>query len=153
AAARLDPGRKPEARYWAGLAWLALGDANQARAALDEVVGGGGLRHTEAMLAQVQAWDLAQRPEHATETLDALLAADPGEVGPAAVERSAARAEREGHEDRARQARERLLRDYPRSIEAAAARLAVFAPGAPRAGAGGRAGAIAVVIGSFSDLS
>src|SRR5262249_54550284 len=56
AAARLDPGRKPEARYWAGLAWLALGDANQARAALDEVVGGGGLRHTEAMLAQVQAW-------------------------------------------------------------------------------------------------
>ena len=32
AAARLDPAHKPEARYWMGLAWLALGDAGQARA-------------------------------------------------------------------------------------------------------------------------
>src|SRR5262245_26063064 len=33
--ARLEPGRKPEARYWIGLSWLGLGDPAQARAALE----------------------------------------------------------------------------------------------------------------------
>jgi tetratricopeptide (TPR) repeat protein len=154
AAARLNPARKPEARYWAGLAWLALGDANQARAMLDDVAAGSGPRRVDAMLAQVQAWDLAQRPERSAEALATLLSGDPGEVGPAALERAAALAERDGHEDRARQERERLLRDYPRSIEAAAARLAVFAPSSPRAApAGARPGAMAVMIGSFAELS
>ena len=154
AAARLDPARKPEARYWAGLAWLALGDANQARSMLDEVAASSGPRRADAMLAQVQAWDLAKRPERSTETLATLLSGDPGEVGPAALERAASLAERDGQEDRARQARERLLRDYPRSIEAAAARLAVFAASTPRAvPAGARPGAVAVMIGSFAELS
>ncbi len=153
AAARLDPARKPEARYWAGLAWLALGDANQARAALDEVAGAGGARRGEAMLAQAQAWELAPRPARARATLAALLSGDPGEVGPAALERVAALAERDGEEDQARQARERLLRDYPRSMEAAAARLAVFAPASAGATSQARPGSVAVVIGSFVDLS
>ena len=122
AAARLEPARKPEARYWAGLAWLALGEPNQARAALDEVVSAGGPRQAQAMLAQAQVWELAQRPARAAEVLGLLLNGEPGEAGPAALERAAALADGDGHEEDARKARERLLREYPRSIEAAAAR-------------------------------
>src|SRR5947207_755314 len=48
AAARLDPARKPEARYWAGLAWLALGDPGQARAAFEELSKPGSPRRAEA---------------------------------------------------------------------------------------------------------
>ncbi len=156
AAARLEPARKPEARYWAGLAWLALGESDQARAALDEVATAGGPRQAQAMLAQAQAWELAQRPARAAEVLSILLdghLGEPGEAGPAALERAAALAERDGHEEDARKARERMLRDYPRSIEAAAARRAVFSPADPRTLGEARPGAAAVVIGSFVDLA
>jgi cell division septation protein DedD len=85
-----------------------------------------------------------------TETLTGLLLGDPGESGPAALERLAALAERDGDESQARKARERLLADYPRSMEAAAARLAIFAP-ANAQPAQARPGAVAVVIGSFVD--
>ena len=44
AAARLQPARKPEARYWAGLSWIALKDPQQARASLEEVVSSGSER-------------------------------------------------------------------------------------------------------------
>ncbi|NOT34277.1 MAG: hypothetical protein HOP12_08930, partial [Candidatus Eisenbacteria bacterium] len=37
ASARLDPARKTEARYWAGLSWLASGDATRAASILEEV--------------------------------------------------------------------------------------------------------------------
>jgi cell division septation protein DedD len=63
------------------------------------------------------------------------------------LERYAALAERLARPEPARTARERLLRDYPRSIEAAAARLAQA--GVDESGSG----AIAVLIGSFLDLS
>lgn len=154
AAARLEPTRKPEARYWAGLARLALGESDGARAMLDEVAAAGGPRQSEAMFAQAQAWELAQRPARAMEILSALLdpqRGDLGEVGPAALERAAALADQVGQDERAREARERLLRDYPRSIEAAAARRAVFSPAEARTHIEPRAGAIAVVIGSFVD--
>ncbi len=153
AAARLEPARKPEARYWAGLARLALGEADQARAALDEVAAAGGPRRSEAMLAQAQAWDLAQRPARAVEVLTVLLDMDPGEVGATALDMAAALAERDGHEDQARKARERLLRDYPRSFEAAAARRAVFSPADPPTSGEPRPGAVAVLIGSFVDAT
>jgi tetratricopeptide (TPR) repeat protein len=151
AAARLEPARKPEARYWAGLAWLALGEPNPARAALDEVASVAGPRQRAAMLAQAQAWELALRPARAVESLQTLLAGDPGEAGPAALERTAALAERVGEDEDARRARERLLLEFPRSVEAAAARRAVFSAAGTRPDAGGRPGATAVVIGTFAD--
>jgi tetratricopeptide (TPR) repeat protein len=151
AAARLDPTRKPEARYWAGLSWLGLGEADPTRAALEEVASGSSSRRPLALLAVAQAWDLARRPDRAAEILAQLLAADAGEAGPAALERIAALAEREGQENRARQARERLLADYPRSIEAATARLAIFTPELAHPTGDARPGAMAVVIGSFVD--
>jgi tetratricopeptide (TPR) repeat protein len=146
AAARLDPARKSEARYWAGLSWLGLGEPTQARSALEEVVRGGGARRVAALLGLAQAWELSQRPERALEVLEALLHDDLGEVGPAILERAAALAEHARKLEQARRARERLLRDYPRSIEAAAARLAL-ARAADPAGASD----VAVVIGSFVD--
>jgi tetratricopeptide (TPR) repeat protein len=154
AAARLEPTRKPEARYWAGLARLALGESDQARAVLDEVAAAGGPRQTEAMFAQAQAWELAQRPARAMEVLSGLVdpaRGDLGEVGPGVLERAAALAEQVGQDDRARAARERLLRDYPRSIEAAAARRAVFSPAESPTHTLPRSGATAVIIGSFVD--
>ena len=146
AAARLDPGRKSEARYWAGLSWLGLGEPTQARSALEGVARNGEARRVEALLGLAQAWELSQRPERALEVLDALLDGELGEVGPAILERAAALAEHARKLERARRARERLLRDYPRSIEAAAARLALARAADPP-----RASDVAVVIGSFID--
>jgi hypothetical protein len=146
AAARLDPSAKPEARYWAGLSWLALGQPVQARAALDEVVRAGSARRAEAQLAIAQAWDLGDRPDRAIAVLDELVASELGEIGPAALERFATLADRAGRPGQARRARERLLQRYPRSIEAAASRLALAAL-APETGRN----LIAVVIGSFID--
>jgi tetratricopeptide (TPR) repeat protein len=152
AAARLEPAIKPEARYWSGLAWLALSESERARASLDEVAAAPGPRQAAAMLAQAQLWELGQRPARAEGVLTMLLAGDPGEVGPVALERSAALAETQGHVDEARIARERLLREYPRSIEAAAARRAAFSPATPRASGRPRPGAsTTVVIGAFVD--
>jgi len=149
AAARLDPERKPEARYLAGLSWLALGEPDQTRSALESVANGVTARRPDALLAMAQAWELAKRPDRAVEVLTGLVSGDPGEAGPAALERLAALAEHTGHADQARKSRERILAGYPRSMEAAAARLAVFS--APEAAAESRPGAVAVVIGSFVD--
>jgi tetratricopeptide (TPR) repeat protein len=146
AAARLDPARKPDARYWAGLSWLGLGDAAQARAALEEVARTSGTRRTEASLGVAQAWDLARRPERALEVIDPLADQNLGETGPALLERLAALDERMGRAEPAHRARLRLLREYPRSTEAAAARL-TLAAAAPRPGRG----AVAVLVGSFVD--
>ncbi|HYM82357.1 MAG TPA: hypothetical protein VEY91_13215, partial [Candidatus Limnocylindria bacterium] len=100
----------------------------------------------DALLGIAQAWDLGDRPERAYEILTELLAGEPGEVGPAALERYAALAERLGRPETSRKARERLLQAYPRSIEAAAARLALASlPSEPGAGA------VGVAIGTFID--
>jgi len=152
AAARLEPENKPEARYWAGLAWLALSETERARASLDEVAAVPGPRQAAARLAQAQLWELAQRPARAAEILSGLSAEDPGEVGPAVLERSAALAEAQGQGAEARSDRERMLREYPRSIEAAAARRAAFSPASPRAAGRARPGAsTSVLIGAFTD--
>ncbi len=144
AAARLDPARKAEARFWTGLSWLGLGEPTQARAALEEVARGGSARRVEALLGVAQAWELSQRPDRALEVLNTILEDDLGEVGAAVLERAAALAERSKRPEQARRARERLLRSYPRSIEAAAARLALA-----RAAEAPGSGHVAVVIGSF----
>ncbi len=146
AAARLDPARKPEARYWVGLAWLGLGEPAQARAALEEVARTSTARRLDAILGNAQAWEIAQRPERAFDALVPLLQEKLGETGPAVLERGGALAERLNHAEPARRARERLLSEYPRSIEAASARL-TLAASAQRPGPGG----VAIVIGTFAD--
>jgi len=145
-AARLDPARKDEARYWQGIAWLGLGQAVPARAALEEVARGHGPRRAVAQLGVAQAWELAGQPKRAYDTVNQLLASSAGtEAEPAALERAIVLGERLDHADAARRARERLLRLYPRSIEAASVRTA--SAGAEESGEG----AVAVVIGSFVD--
>lgn len=148
AAARLAPGDKPLARYAQGLSFLGLGEPTQARAALEEVAHNSSALHDDALLGVAQAWELDQRPERALETLEPLLGQPLSESGASILERLGALAERANRPDEARRARERLLRDYPRSIEAASAR-AHLAAAAQRPGAG----TVAVVIGQFIDPS
>ena len=132
-----------EARYWSGLAALALADGPAAREAFAEAASGSPGRRALAQLGTAQAWDLERRPEKALDALRALLAGDPGEAGAAALEREAALAEQFHRNDEAKRARQRLAREYPRSLEAA--RLGA----APAAPAG--AGPVGVQIGVFAD--
>ena len=132
-----------EARYWAGLSALALAEGPAAREAFAEAAAGAPARRTLAQLGTAQAWDLERKPEKALDALHALLATDPGEAGPAALERQAALAEQFHRNDEAKRARARLAREYPRSLEAA--RLSA----APAAPAG--AGPVGVQIGVFAD--
>ena len=145
--ARLEPGRKPEARYWIGLSWLGLGNPAQARAALEDVARASEELRVPATLALAQAWELARRPERALELLAPLAEAPLGEPGPAVLERLGALDERLGRPEPARKARARLLEEYPRSTEAAAARLALATAEQPGLGA------VAVAIGSFVDVA
>ncbi len=115
---RSDPAHRGEARYWTGLAWLGAGEVGQARAAFEEAARSGSPCRPEAQLGVALCWELARRPERALETFQTLLAGDPGEAGPAALERVATLATRLERPELARRARERLAKDYPRSIEA-----------------------------------
>lgn len=147
AAARLDPARRGEARYWAGLSWLGVRDGEQARAVLEQVVSSDPARRADAQLALAFAWRMLDRPEQALAVLTDLLAHDPGEAAPAALECTIELETRLGHEAAANDARDRLLRRYPASFEAGAA--AAIPPVVARAPAVG--GATAVLIGSFTD--
>lgn len=115
---RFAPARRAEPRYWAGLAWLGAGEAGQARGAFEEAARAGSSRRAEALLGVALCWESARRPERALEALQTLLAGEPGEAGPAALERTAALAASLRRPELARRARERLLREYPRSMEA-----------------------------------
>jgi tetratricopeptide (TPR) repeat protein len=140
AAARLDPPRKPEAHYWAGLAWLGSGDVSQARAALEAAARPGSPRRSEALFALATVWERTGRPERAMEVLATLLDENPGPMAAAALERVTALAPALHRDDEAARARVRLAREYPRSIEAlrfAAASTPVKPSQSPvRAGAG-----------------
>jgi tetratricopeptide (TPR) repeat protein len=118
AAARLDPARKAEAHYWAGLAWLGTGDGSQAHAALDAAARPGSPRRAEALFANATTWERERRPERAFDALGELLRGDPGVMGAAALERVAALAPVVHHDEEAARARDRLAREYPHSIEA-----------------------------------
>jgi tetratricopeptide (TPR) repeat protein len=148
AAARLEPALKNEARYWAGVSWLAQRDPSQARAALEEVAQSNSPRRPEAMLALAMAWETAQRPERALEVLHRLLGGDPGEAGPAALEHTVVLAEAVHLQSEARDARARLLREYPNSIEAT--RAAMPEREAPPLPADGH---VTVELGTFSSAS
>jgi tetratricopeptide (TPR) repeat protein len=118
---RLAPERKPVARYWTGLSWLALKQADLARTTFEEVAQADPALRPQALLGTALAYELADKPEEALKALEAVLAKSPGEAGPSALERQIALAERLGRTDLARRAGARLRRDYPRSIEAARA--------------------------------
>ena len=115
---RFDPTRRGEAHYWTGLAWLGAGEVGQARAAFEEAARNDSPRRPEAQLGVALCWEAARRPERALETLQTLLAGEPGEAGPAALEHVAVLATRLERPELARRACERLAKDYPRSIEA-----------------------------------
>jgi len=118
AAARLDPGRKIEARYWMGMSWLALGDPGQARAAFEELIGAESPRRTEALLGLALAWERQRRPEKAFEILDPLSREAKGEAAPPVLEQTWRIALRLHREEAADRARKRLVDEYPRSMEA-----------------------------------
>jgi len=147
AAARLEPGRKSVARYWAGLSWLALKQPDQARAALEEVAQSSEPLRAGAVLGTALAWELSERPDRALQSLQDLLAHNPGEAAPAALERVILLAEHLERPDVARRARDRLRRDYPRSIEAARVAIPERAPTPPP----GADGTVTVQIGAFAD--
>jgi tetratricopeptide (TPR) repeat protein len=138
AAARAEPMRKPESRYWAGLSWLGAGNAVQARSAFEDVMASGSPLHSLAQLGAAESWELARRPERALEELNAILAEGLGEAMPTALARVAALNEARGTHEVARQARDRLLRDWPASMESAEARLHAAAASRP-GGANGTA--------------
>ncbi len=144
AGARLEPAKKPEARYWAGLSWFALGDLERARGALEEVARAGGERASDAQLALAQVWEAGGRSDKALEALNALLAGDPGEAGATALAMTFEIATAQHREPEAERAAGRLLRDYPRSLEAARFGQRVVTPPSTQ-------GHIAVRLGAFSE--
>ncbi len=145
AAARLEPSRKPEARYWEGLAWLGVPDPSQARSALEEVDHAGGPRQAAARVALALIWERSGKRERARDLLESVVAGDPGESGAAALERLAAIDEALGKPEPAATLRERLLRQYPRSPEASReTALPSTPPPAPRQ-------MVAIQIGAFLD--
>lgn len=118
AAAGFDPARKSEALYRAGIAWLGVPDARRARSLLGEVESGSGARRVDAALGIAFAWSLDHQPDRALKLLTRLVEERPGEAGAAALEQLAVLADRQGQPGVARDARERLRREYPRSFEA-----------------------------------
>lgn len=147
AAARLDPAHKPEARYWSGLSLLALKQSEPARSALEEVALSSSPRAAEARFGVALAFEQSGRLDRAYDELGVLLSLDPGEAGAAALERFIAIGE-QLHRADAEKARARLLREYPRSIEAARA----FSP-ARELPPSARNQGIAVQIGAFASPS
>ena len=149
AAGRSGGSERGEVRYWAGLTHLALGQPSEAREAFEEASRSALPRRSLARLGVAQALQAEGRAPMALDELRKLLAGDPGEAGPAALTAYALLTERAKRPDDARQARTRLLREYPTSVEAA--RLAAL-PLAAATPATSRAGGVNVQIGAFSDL-
>lgn len=120
--ARLDGADHVAARYAYGLATLALGSTRTARAAFEDVARSRSPERGLALLGEAQAWDADHQPDQAYTVLRELLAGDPGEAGPAALERVMALATQARRGSDVAAARQRLLHEYPRSIEAARVR-------------------------------
>jgi cell division septation protein DedD len=125
AAARLQPALKPRARYWAGLSWLGAGETTQARAAFEDVIESGAPEVPLARLGIALCWEAERRPDQAEETLARLVLTEMGEAGPTALAHLAALAHARGDPERERRAHDRLVREYPTSMEAAEARIEV----------------------------
>ncbi len=148
AAAHLEPARKGGARYWSGLAWLGAGDPTRARAALEEVARSDAALRGLARLGVALSWEASKRPEEALSALERLVDDRPGEAAPAALAHLETLATRLRRDAVARRAHERLLREWPGSLEAASAR-AVLDPAGTTAPA---TGVVGVEVGAFADV-
>ncbi|MGH7743037.1 MAG: SPOR domain-containing protein, partial [Candidatus Eiseniibacteriota bacterium] len=113
------------ARYWAALSWLGAGETTQARAAFEDVIDASVLETPLARLGIALCWETEHQPERAEETLARMVPTEMSEAGPAALAHLAALAHVRGDTDRQRRANERLVREYPASMEAAEARIEV----------------------------
>lgn len=118
-AARLTGGERAEARYGQGLAYLGAGEAGRARAAFEEVVTHSAALRPLAQLGLARAHALAGDTAREFDELGRLLEGPAGEAEPAALERWAALCDQLGRAEEAASARDRLLRRWPRSFEAA----------------------------------
>jgi len=121
AAARLDGADRADARYRQGLSWLGEREPGRARAAFEEVAMLSASLRPLALFGLAQSFALSGESDHELETLRRLLQSPAGEAEPAALERYAVLCERAHRAADAAGARERLLRRWPRSFEAALA--------------------------------
>lgn len=150
AAGRTGGSDRGEVRYWEGLCHLALARPGEARTAFEDAARSTPSRRTLARLGVAQALETEGRAPMAFDELRRLLAADPGEAGPAALAAWASLADRMKRPEDARQARVRLLREYPASVEAARLAAAPLAPAAP---AGPGLAGFQVQLGAFAELA
>ena len=130
AAARWTGPDRAEARYRQGLAWLGAQEPGRARATFEEVASSSSTLRPFAQLGLAYAFALSGEVTRELDVLDRLLEGPAGEAEPAALDRYAALCDRLGRESEARTARERLLRRWPRSFEAA--RVSQLEPGTRR---------------------
>ena len=119
AAARLQGLDHTEARYRQGLAFLGERDAARARAAFEEVSMLSQPYRALAQLGLARAHGLAGESDQELTVLRRLLDRPAGEAEPAALALYAALCDRQHHASEARAARERLVKRWPRSFEAA----------------------------------
>jgi tetratricopeptide (TPR) repeat protein len=119
AAARLADYDRADARYRQGLSWLGALDGGRARAAFEAVAAESQPLRSLAQLGLAQALALTGETEHELAVLKHLLDGSAGEAEPAALERYAALCDRVHRTSDANAARDRLLRRWPRSLEAA----------------------------------
>ena len=119
AAARLQNLEHTEARYRQGLAWLGERDPGRARAAFEEVAMLSQPFRALAQLGLARAYALGGDPVQEQTLLRRLLDRPAGEAEPAALARYAALCDRAHRPGEARAARERLVKRWPRSFEAA----------------------------------
>lgn len=119
AAARLSGYDRAEARYRQAVSWLGVGDGGRARAAFEEVSALSQPLRPFAQLGLAQALALTGEPQREFDVLRRLLDGPAGEAEPAALERYAALCEKAHRTADAIAARDRLMRRWPRSLEAA----------------------------------
>lgn len=119
AAVKLAGEERADARYGQGLALLGAQDAGRARAAFEDVATSSVSLRAQAQLGLAQAHALAGETARELDVLRRLLDGPAGEAEPAALERYAALCDRLKRPTDAAAARERLVRRWPRSFEAA----------------------------------
>lgn len=144
AGANMDAARRPEARYRAGLCWLALGAHERARAALQEAAVEESRVRAASRLALAQSWEATGRSDRALDELQFLLNDRPGDWTAAALAMQRELALRLHRTATARQAGERLLREYPNSMEATRLRQIIDSPRTA-------AGSVVLRLGAFAD--
>lgn len=118
AAAGFEPVRKDEALYWGGIAWLGVPDRGRARALFDQVAFDAAARRDEATLGIALSLIDENHPERSLKFLGRLTGKHTGECTAEALGATAAAAARTGDAGLAKRARDRLVREYPRSLEA-----------------------------------